>query len=472
MAPTHFQELRQRFEQAGQGHVFRFWDKLSSNEREQLLTQAASIDLDLMAELWRRYILTPQARYFSGRLARPDIIPLPTTPKQRARARVARARGEEALRTGQVGVVLVAGGQGSRLGWPHPKGTLPIGPVTGKSLFQLHAEKLLAISLRVKKPIPWYIMTSETTHEETVAFFHDHAFFGLPASQVHFFAQRMIPALDAQGKFFLAAPHRIFTNPDGHGGLLRALATNGMLRDMAERGLKWLFYFQVDNVLVKICDPIFLGYHLLEGAEVSAKVLRRRHGLEKMGIAGKVNGRAAVVEYSDLPPEKLKSVTPRGDLRYWAGSIGIHVFNVAFLRRLHESGFSLPYHVAHKKIPHLDAEGRTIEPARENGYKFEQFIFDVLPQAEKVVFMEVAREEEFSPIKNDNGVDSPETARRDLMCQWAQWLERAGYRVPRKANGEPAHAIEISPLRALDAEELAASLPASFDIAKDVYVNA
>ncbi len=471
MTPIRFEDLRQRFEQAGQGHVFRFWDKLNINEREQLLTQAASIDLNLMAELWRRYILSPQARYFSGHLGRPDIIPLPATPKQRARARVARERGEEALRTGQVGVVLVAGGQGSRLGWHHPKGTLPIGPVSGKSLFQLHAEKLLAISRRVNKPIPWYIMTSETTHEETISFFHDHNFFGLPGSEVNFFAQRMIPALDAEGRFFLAAPHRIFTNPDGHGGLLRALGTSGILEDMTGRGLKWLFYFQVDNVLVKMCDPTFLGYHLLEGAEASAKVLRRRDGLEKMGIPGKIKGRAVVVEYSDLPPEKLKSVTPSGRLRYWAGSIGIHVFNVEFLQRLHDSGFSLPYHVAHKKIPYVDEGGRTIQPEKENGYKFEQFIFDVLPHAEKVVFMEVAREEEFSPIKNETGVDSPETARRDLISQWSRWLEMAGCRVPRAADGEPVHAIEISPLRALDAEDLAAGLSASFDIAKDLYLN-
>jgi UDP-N-acetylglucosamine/UDP-N-acetylgalactosamine diphosphorylase len=304
-----------------------------------------------------------------------------------------------------------------------------------------------------------------------VRFFHEHGFFGLPASEVYFFPQRMIPAMDEEGKFFLEAPHRIFMNPDGHGGLLRALQASGMLDDMTRRGLRWLFYFQVDNVLIKICDPVFLGYHLLEQAEVSAKVLRRRDGQEKMGIPGRINGKAAVVEYSDLSPEELAARAPDGSLRYWAGSIGIHVFNVEFLQRLQTSGFTLPYHVAHKKIPHVDAEGKIIEPTQVNGYKFEQFIFDVLPEAEKVVFVEVAREEEFSPIKNDTGVDSPDTARRDLVRLWARWLEKAGCRVPRTADGEPRHVIEISPLRAVDGEELAASLPPPFAVEGDVYLE-
>jgi UDP-N-acetylglucosamine/UDP-N-acetylgalactosamine diphosphorylase len=472
VAQVDYREVRRRFEQAGQGHVFRFWEELTPTERERLLRQAAGIDLAFMQDLWRRYILTPQDRFFKGELDQPDVIPIPGTPEQMAQAAQARLRGEEALRTGLVGVILVAGGQSSRLGQPYPKGLLPIGPITGKSLLQFHAEKILAISRRVGKPIPWYIMTSETTHTATVAHFRENRFFGLPEDSVHFFQQNMIPAMDSQGKFFLEARDRIFVNPDGHGGLLRALSRSGALDDMQARGLKWLFYFQVDNVLIKICDPVFLGYHLREGAEVSAKVLRRRDGQEKMGIAGKVGGRPVVIEYSDLHEERLASLLPDGNLRYWAGSIAIHVFNVDLLERLQDSGFSLPYHVAHKKIPHLDAAGRMVEPKKENGYKFEQFIFDVLPQARKVVFMEVARGEEFSALKYSQGTDSPATAQKDMMRLWARWLEKAGCRVARGADGDPKHPIEISPLRALDAEELAASLSAPLTMEGPINLEA
>ncbi|MDZ7412291.1 MAG: UDPGP type 1 family protein [candidate division KSB1 bacterium] len=459
MVRVNYEELKGRFLQAGQGHVFRFWDTLDPQRQEQLLAQAASIDLDLMEELWRRYILNPRARHFSGTLDPPDVIPLPRTPEQLTRAQEARVRGEEALRAGQVGIILVAGGQATRLGYPHPKGTLPIGPISGKSIFQFHAEKILALSRRYQQRLPWYIMTSESTHAATVEFFERHHHFGLPAQDVRFFPQQMLPAMDAQGKFFLEAPHRIFVSPDGHGGLLRALHTNDCLRDMQERGLRLLFYFQVDNVLIKICDPVFLGYHLVEQAEVSAKVLRRRDGLEKMGIAGKVDGRAAVIEYSDFPLAELTATQEDGSLRYWAGSIAIHVFNLDFLQRLQSSGFRLPYHVAEKKIPYLNEEGKRVYPSKENGYKFEQFIFDVLPQAERVVFMEVAREEEFSAVKNDNGLDSPATAKRDMMRLWARWLEAAGCNIRRTKDGDPVQPVEISPLRALEAGDLAASLP-------------
>ncbi len=472
MADVRYEELRKRFEQAGQGHVFRFWDRLHSTQQQQLLAQASTIDLELMAELWRRYQPTNQARYFSGKLDPPEVIPLPHTPEQLQQARQARLRGEEMLRTGQVGVILVAGGQATRLGFPHPKGTLPIGPLSGKSIFQFHAEKMLALSRRYQQAIPWYIMTSETTHAETVAFFQENEYFGLPAQEVHFFSQQMLPAMDKEGKFFLEAPHRICVSPDGHGGLLRALASSGTLRHMQERGLKLLFYFQVDNVLIKICDPVFIGYHLLHQAEVSAKVLRRRNGLEKMGIAGKVDGRPAVIEYSDFPKEELAATTKDGNLRYWAGSIAIHVFNLDFLQRLQTSGFRLPYHVAEKKIPHVNDEGKRVEPTTENGYKFEQFIFDVLPQASRVVFMEVAREEEFSAVKNDDGDDSPTTAKRDMMRLWARWLTSAGWNLDCTADGDPRFPVEISPLRALEAEDVPGPPSATAAVTGPVLLDA
>ena len=446
--------LKEKFEAAGQGHVFRFWDELDEEARQRFLKQLEKIDLDLVTQLVRDFVKNPQKAKFRGKLEPAEVIPIPRTPAQREEAEKARQAGETVLRAGKVGLILVAGGQGSRLGFPGPKGAFPITPVRNKSLFQWHAEKIRAIEKRYGVTLPWYIMTSESNHAQTQAFFEENDYFGLQREQVFFFVQDMLPAVDADGKIILDRKDHVFTSPNGHGGTLLALRKSGALDDMKKRGIEQLFYFQVDNVLVKIADPIFIGYHVQANAEMSSKVIPKKHPFEKLGVIGMLDGKLSVIEYSDLSEEDAMATNADGSLRYNAGSIAIHMFRRDFLEAETEKGTKLPYHMAHKRIPFLDENGRLVEPEEPNGFKFETFIFDALRDTTASVVMEVRRDEEFSPVKNKTGDDSPETARRDLSDLFGRWLEKAGVAIPRDAEGHVIGRIEINPLFALDEAEL------------------
>ena len=352
-------------------------------------------------------------------------------------------------------MVLVAGGQGTRLGHDGPKGTFPIGPVSRKSLFQIHAEKVLAAGRRYGKPLPLYVMTSPENDEATQRHFADHDYFGLDYKRVFFFQQGMMPALDAKtGMFLMADKHRIATNPNGHGGVLKALADNRYLSDMHRHGIKYIFYYQVDNPLVKVVDPAYLGYHLAAEAEMSLKIVRKRHPEEKLGVVVDVEGSLRLIEYSDLDKEVARLELPDGSLEISAGNIAVHVFNLSFLERLAGDGMKLPYHRTIKRVPYLDENGQLVEPAEPNAIKFEMFIFDVLSMADRTLVMETDRKEEFEPLKNSSGENSPASVRQAMSNLFAGWLERAGVKVPCRPDGSAAVPLEISPLLALDAEEL------------------
>jgi UDP-N-acetylglucosamine/UDP-N-acetylgalactosamine diphosphorylase len=260
-------------------------------------------------------------------------------------------------------------------------------------------------------------------------------------------------------------------SPDGHGGTLKALDRSGCLDDMENRGIEEISYFQVDNVLVKPLDPVFIGCHCQAGAEMSSKVVRKAYPEEKVGVLGMRNGSLSVVEYSDLGQEEMNARGPDGELKYWAGSIAVHMIQVAFLRRLKREKLELPFHRAEKKVPCIDAQGRPVEPDKPNGVKFESFIFDALGHARRTVSLEVLRREEFSPVKNAHGMDSPETARRDFMELFASWLKDAGVALPRREDGGLAVQVEISPLVALDREEAVAKIPRDLAIQGDLYLR-
>lgn len=449
-----WKRLKESFEKAGQGHVFRFWGELTEEERKRFLEQLEAIDLDLLNHLTETFIRNSQVSKFNGKLETAEVIRVPQTEEERERARAAKAIGEEILRKGKVGLILVAGGQGTRLGYPGPKGMFPITPVKNKSLFQWHAEKIRALEKRYRVELPWYIMTSETNDRQTREFFEANNYFGLNSSQIFFFVQDTLPAVDNEGRIILDEKGHVFTSPNGHGGALLALYESGALQDMRKRGVEQLFYFQVDNVLVKIADPVFLGYHIQQNAEMSSKVIPKRDPYEKLGIIGIHNGKLSVIEYSDLSEEDMLARNPDGSLKYNAGSIAIHIFRRDFLEAETKKGFKLPYHIAHKKIPYLNEKGERIEPKEPNGYKFETFIFDALRDTTSSVVMETVREEEFSPVKNKDGEDSPATARRDLTDLFGRWLEKAGVKIHRDESNHVIGAIEISPLFALDEDEL------------------
>ncbi len=448
-----------------QEHLLAFHDRLNPAGRRDLLQQIASIDFDLLERLIPSHVLSaPQVR-LPDDIAPPETLPAVPPPHQVRRYRAARARGRELVAAGAVAALVVAGGQGTRLGIQGPKGCLLATPVKGKSLFQLFAEQLLAARRRYGGPVPLYVMTSAANHARTRAFFREHGSFGLPADDVCVFQQGQMPALALDGTILLSEPGRIAFSPDGHGGCLTALRRSGALDDMVRRGVQLISYFQVDNPLVRCVDPLFLGLHAQAHAEMSAKAVPKRDPMEPLGNFCLLDGRVAVIEYSDLPEPLAQATRPDGTLRFPAGSIAIHVLSRSFVERLTAGGTcQLPFHRALKKVSHVDASGATVHPPAPNAVKLEQFIFDALPLAERTVVLQTFRSEEFSPIKNSAGADSLDTSRHDQVRRAAEWLESAGVRVPRDATGEVAAAIEISPLRALDAEQLAEDLPSDLSI--------
>ncbi|MFG0319131.1 MAG: UTP--glucose-1-phosphate uridylyltransferase, partial [Planctomycetota bacterium JB042] len=310
--------------------------------------------------------------------------------------------------------------------------------------------KVRAAAERYGARLPMLVMTSEANHDETVGFLERHGRFGLPEEDVFVFRQGMLPAVDAEGRLLLRAEGELFLSPDGHGGSLGALAREGLLDELERRGVEEIFYFQVDNPLVKVLDPAFLGHHRLGRAEASSKAVPKRDASEKVGVFAKAGRKLGIVEYSDLPDDLGRARDDEGELAYRAGNVAIHVFRTEFVRRLTEGGLRLPYPRARKAVSCLDPAGDSAAPAEVTGVKFETFVFDALPEAKRSLVVEASRAEEFSPVKNASGDDSAATARRDMTLQFRSWLEAAGFELER---GDDVW-IEISPHLALDRDEL------------------
>ncbi|MFH1549886.1 MAG: UTP--glucose-1-phosphate uridylyltransferase [Planctomycetota bacterium] len=465
------QAVIDRFFAEGEGQVFRFWDELSPESRKKLLRQAATVDFGLLKRLVEEHVKSAEAAAKIGDVQPAPAISVPQTDEEKKKEDEARKLGEELIAGGKVAAFVVSGGQATRLGYDYPKGMYPVTPVKGKSLFQLHAEKILARGRRHNVAIPWYIMTSEANHRQTVDFFEEQKFFGLNPGDVRFFQQAMIPAVDKSGKLMLEAKDRIFTNPNGHGGSLMALKDSGSLDDMRKRGVEEIFYFQVDNPLLRICDPVFIGYHVRAKAQMSTKVVRKDDPMEKVGVIGLIDGKLGMIEYSDLTPEQMRERLPDGRLKYDGGNIAVHMLNVDFVEKMNKGGLQLPYHKAVKKAAHIDDKGKLVEPEKPNAVKFETFVFDALGFCESSVTMEVVRGEEFHPLKNAEGDDSPETVRRAQIEMYSRWLQYAGIILPRTTakDGRP-WAVEIGPLTALDREELAARVRAGYSFSWELYI--
>jgi UDP-N-acetylglucosamine/UDP-N-acetylgalactosamine diphosphorylase len=451
--------LMERFRGAGQAQVFAFWSGLDAAGRAALAAAAREIDLDELARL-KRSLLAPGAAAgvnLAG-LAPAPYEPLPEHGGDAGAWRRAAAAGEEALRAGRVAAFTVAGGQGTRLGYDGPKGTFPVTPVKQKPLFQVFAEKIRAAGTRFGRPLHWFIMTSQANHAPTEAFFEEHHCFGLERGRVHFFRQGRMPAVDFSGKILLEERGMVALSPDGHGGSLRALARHGALDLMRSEGIDTISYFQVDNPLVRCIDPAFIGFHLLGGSEMSSKMVPKAYPEEKLGHFCRQDGRIVVIEYSDLPMALQRETDGRGRLRYLAGSIAIHLLDRDFVARMAgatggpAAGPALPFHRADKKVATIDATGAPVQPAQPNGVKFELFVFDALPFARNPLVIETRRADDFSPVKNAAGVDSPATSRDDQLRQFARWLRAAGVAVKTDATGLPEAALEISPRFAGDEE--------------------
>lgn len=460
-------EIRDVLEAHGQTHLLAFYDQLPEPRQRNLLEQIAAIDLKQLDELIESHVKHAPEVALPENIEPVDVIPAcPDEPDLQDRHAAAAEAGRKLLAEGKVAAFVVAGGQGTRLGYEGPKGCYPATPVARKPLFQVFAEQILAAGRRYGATIPWYVMTSPSNDRATRDFFRHHRYFGLDEKDVMFFQQGTMPAMDFDGRILLAETGSLALSPDGHGGSLLALRQSGALDDMAERGIEYLSYFQVDNPMVKCLDPLFLGYSHQMDAEMSAKVLPKRDPMEKLGNICRADGKMTVIEYSDMPEDLARQCTEDGRLRFSAGSIAIHVLQRAFVERITSGGrCRLPFHRAEKKVAHVDAAGQVVQPAEPNAVKLEMFVFDALPLAERTCVLETVRTEEFSPIKNAEGADSPATSLHDQIARAARWLEAAGVAVPRDADGEVAAAIEISPLFADDPEELAKKIDADLTIA-------
>ncbi len=452
-------ELQQQLAAAGQSQVWEGLERLSPEERGAFLDQLKCIDWTLVDRLIAEASGSTSHEEKSAQiqpLSAEQLVRQPASDADHAAWRKAADAGEKLLEAGKVAAVVVAGGQGTRLGFDLPKGMFPIGPVSEHSLFQIFCEQIIARSRQYGPTIPYCIMTSDATHEATVEFFFKHQRFGLLAHDVHFFRQGSLPAVDAAtGRVLFSAPDQLALSPDGHGGMLRALVTGGLLDEFAERGIETLFYHQVDNPTTQVCDPAFLGWHALRGAEVSTKVVAKVNAAEKMGVAVSAGGKTKIIEYSDLSPEMAAQTDSQGRLQFWAGNTAIHVFQVDFLRRMASDAAAFPFHIARKAVPYLDESDQLVTPEKPNAFKFEQFIFDLLPAANRSLIVEADRAAEFNPVKNKDGADSPETCRAGLQALHRKWLRSAG------ATIGDAVPVEISPLYALSERDVKRRLHAN-----------
>lgn len=476
MLPAH---IRDALARTGQEHVLAFWEQLDDDARGALVDQLEAVDWDGLPML-RRLVLDRHASEagaaeatagLHGLLARGSTPPClrlrdATNAIQPA---AARAAGGTALDHGRIGAILVAGGQGTRLGSREPKGLYPVGPLSRATLFELLLGKLVAVRRRHGRDVPLAIMTSSATDARTRQFLAEHDWCGLDPGRVLVFRQGDLPALDdTRAGLLLDAPGRLAVSPDGHGGMLTALAGAGGIDWFCRQGVEHVVSFQVDNPLALPLDREFLGYHLLTGAELSTQVVAKREPGERVGVVVAADGRHSVVEYSDLPPALAAERLPSGALRFHAGSIAVHAFATGFLRRIAASPGALPLHLAHKAVPFIDAAGVRIEPRAPNAIKFERFIFDVMPRADRVCVVEIEPRDGFAPLKNPPGspTDSPEHVAAALVDRARRLLASAGVVV---AAGVP---VELAAQRVIDEDDVAAIIPPGTRIEHPMIVGA
>ncbi|UCD74676.1 MAG: UDPGP type 1 family protein [Phycisphaerales bacterium] len=475
-----FSALEENLKAHGQSHLLACYHELNELQQRALLDQLSQIDFAALEKLIEDYVRNRPAVCIPE-----DLSPAPYyrhDPKGPGGYDAADYRrvGEDLIRRGKVAAFTVAGGQGTRLGWSGPKGTYPATVVTGKPLFRWFAEQILATERKYGVTIPWYIMTSPMNHEATRAFFQDNNNFSLERKNIFMFPQGVLPSIEtATGKLLLADRHRLAVNPDGHGGSIRALHECGAIEDMVGRGIEHISYFQIDNPLVKAVDPLFVGLHAAaddSSGEMSSKMLPKITPEEKLGVFCRSEGKTLVIEYSDLPEDLMYARDERGHLRFLSGSIAIHLLSVGFVQRLTADAhhFALPYHRADKKVPYYDTDQRrVVEPSELNSVKLETFVFDAIPLADSSIIYETSRVEEFGPIKNAEGVDSPATSHQLQSDRAGAWLETVGLEVPRDDEGRVNARIEISPLIALESGDLASAvdLPERIEPGSEIVIQ-
>ncbi|TKA33211.1 hypothetical protein B0A50_00764 [Salinomyces thailandicus] len=473
-APSHIptdeevKELRESYEKAGQDQVLSYWDDLKPEEKGRLYSQLYPIDPEHINKIADKAINPPKEE---AEQQKPELDQLPesvttsTIDSEQGDIQKWYESGVDLIAENKVAVVLMAGGQGTRLGSSAPKGCYDIGLPSKKSLFQLQAERIWRLQHLANKAhgkddavVPWYIMTSGPTRKPTQQFFEEHKYFGLDRNNVIFFEQGVLPCITMEGKILLESKGRVAVAPDGNGGLYQALIGSGCVQDMEKRGIKHIHAYCVDNCLVRVADPAFIGFSAEKDVDIATKVVRKRNAKESVGLILQKNGKPDVVEYSEISEAlaEAKDTKDSNLLKFRAANIVNHYYSFRFLQSIPDWAHKLPHHVAKKKIPSVDLKtGEQVKPEKPNGIKLEQFVFDCFPflPMDKFACMEVKREDEFSPLKNapGTGEDDPGTSRKDVMQQGKRFLEEAGSTVISEGDDT---GVEVSPLISYGGEGL------------------
>lgn len=454
------ERIRDKLSEYHQEHLLRFWEELMDEDRNQLENDVDELDLKEIMGYFKKAIESSQCivqKTLDDKIQPIDetkIASVKTSTEEELN--MYKERGLKEVAEGCVAVLLLAGGQGTRLGVTYPKGMYDVALPSHKTLFQLQAERILCLQNMAQQQfgkhgeITWYILTSEATHNATVEYLRKCNYFGLIEKNVKAFKQGMLPCFTFDGKIILDEKHRVSKAPDGNGGLYRALKSQGILNDMIQRGIRSVHAHNVDNILVKVADPIFIGYCLISETDCGVKVIEKSSPSEAVGVVCKVEDHYQVVEYSEITKETAELRHADGQLIYNAANICNHYFTVDFLKDVayfYEKDLHL--HMAKKKIPYVNDNGERVIPKVPNGIKIEKFVFDVFPFAKNLAVWQGTREEEFSPVKNSNSADQdcPNTARTDLLNLHKKWLLNAGA----KHVGEN---VEISPLLSYAGENL------------------
>ena len=402
-----FEQVEKILKKTSQEQLLKQYERLTDEKKkEDFLNSILTIDLDAVNEIYLNSKKNKSNEDFK-------IEPIKFVDKEKIDEKEYseyEKLGIEAIKNGKLAVVTMAGGQGTRLGHTGPKGTFDLGLDNHKSIFEILCDALKVENEKYGISVPWYIMTSDENNKETVDFFKKHNYFGYNKGDIFFFTQSKLPMVDTDGKCLIDENGNIKEASDGHGGIFKSILKGGALYDMQSRGIEWVFIGGVDNVLVKPVDPVLIGLSIKENVEAAGKSIIKANPHEKVGIFCKKDGRPSVIEYSEISDELAEERLKNGELKYAESHILCNLFSLSAINKI--SSIDLPYHVAFKKAKYIDSDGKLVISDKPNAYKFESFLFDAFEKLNDLIVLRVKRENEYAPVKNAEGVDSPETARK------------------------------------------------------------
>ena len=401
-----FTKLKEELNKYNQNHLLYFYEKLDDNKKEKLINQIKKIDFNQISDLYEN--TKKKIEFNDAKIESINFVDKSKMLKEEIDKY--EEKGAKVIRDGKYAVVTMAGGQGTRLGHNGPKGTFDIGLDSHKSIFELLCNTLKEAKEKYGVYVSWYIMTSEENNKQTVDFFEENNYFGYDKEKVMFFKQGQLPMCDTEGKILIDETGLIKEAADGHGGVFESMRKDGVIADMKNKGIEWVFIGGVDNVLAKMVDSVLTGLSIKNNVLAAGKSVVKAGPKERVGVFCKRNGKPSVIEYTEITEEMAEAQDKSGNLLFGESHILCNLFNIKAIENISEK--KLPYHSAFKKAKYINAKGELVVPEKPNAYKFEAFLFDAFESLEDMTIMRVKREEEFAPVKNAEGVDSPETARK------------------------------------------------------------